>query len=116
MGIWKGVMLVATIEELEKMDASEIYPRRINAKKVLTPQREEHFVFTVADGTAKLSGRDDEFREPTLRREQLVESEDLSEELRGEPEGPQQTEPKDDAEARNDFWSIEGDFVFWSSQ
>ena len=68
MGIWTGVILVAAIGELEKMDASEIYPRRDNAKEVLTPQREAHFVFTVADGTAKLSGRDDEFRERTLRR------------------------------------------------
>ena len=38
-GMWKGDILVADIEELEKMDASEIHPRRINAKEVLTPQR-----------------------------------------------------------------------------
>jgi len=40
-GIWKGNVLVADIEELEKMDASEIHPRRIHAKEVLTPQRGE---------------------------------------------------------------------------
>ena len=31
-GFWKGDILIADIEELEIMDASEIYPRRINAK------------------------------------------------------------------------------------
>ena len=36
-GIWKGDILVADIEELEEMDASEIYAKRINAKEVLTP-------------------------------------------------------------------------------
>ena len=75
--IWKADILVADIEELENMDASDIYPRRIHAKEV----------FPVADGTAKLSGRDHEFREPTLWREQPVRSENLSGERQGEPEG-----------------------------
>ena len=65
-----------------------------------------------ADGTAKLSGRDHEFREPAQRREQPVGSKDLSRELQGEPEGPQPTESKNDAEARKDFWSIQGDFIY----
>ena len=30
--IWKGDILVADLEELETMDASEIYSRRLNAK------------------------------------------------------------------------------------
>ena len=66
------------------------------------------FTFPVGDGTAKLSGRDFDFREPTLRREQTVRSEDLSGELQGEPGEPQPTESTDDAEARADFWSIHG--------
>ena len=33
-GIWKGDIMVADIEELEKMDASEIHARRLNAKEV----------------------------------------------------------------------------------
>ena len=37
-GIWKGDIVVADMEELEKMDASEIHARRLNAKEVLTPQ------------------------------------------------------------------------------
>ena len=69
--------MVADMEELENLDASQIHPRRVIATEV-----------PVADGTAKLFGRDHEFRAPTLRREQPVRSEDLR------------------AEARNDFWSI----------
>ena len=68
-------------------------------------------MFPVADGTAKLSGGDHEFREPTQRREQPAGSEALSGELQGEQEGPQPTETKDDAEAQRDFWSIEGDSI-----
>ena len=33
--IWKGDILTADIEELERLDASEIYPRRLNAKEVV---------------------------------------------------------------------------------
>ena len=32
--IWKGDILVADIEELEQMDASEIYAKRLNANEV----------------------------------------------------------------------------------
>ena len=32
-GIWKGDILVADIEELEQMDASEIHAKRLNAKE-----------------------------------------------------------------------------------
>ena len=74
------------------MDASEIHPRRINAKAELKPQMGEELIFPVADGTAKLSGRDQEFREPTLRQHRPVWSENLSGELQGESEGFQPTE------------------------
>ena len=32
-GIWKGDIMVADIEELEEMDASELHARRLNAKR-----------------------------------------------------------------------------------
>ena len=35
--IWKGDLVVADIEELEEMDASEIHAGSLNAKEVLTP-------------------------------------------------------------------------------
>ena len=74
--IWEEDILIAEIEELEKLDASEICPRRLNAKEVLITKME--FVFPVVDGSAKLSVRDYEFQETTLRRESTVKRENLS--------------------------------------
>ena len=65
-GIWKGDTLVADIEELEQMDASEIYAKRLNAKEVLTPTSGDNFIFPVADGTVKLSGGYQRLRTSTL--------------------------------------------------
>ena len=56
-GILKGDIMVADIEELEEMDASELHARRLNAKKVLTLQRSGNFIFPVADGTVNIFGR-----------------------------------------------------------
>ena len=36
-GIWKGDVLIADLEELETMDASEIHSKRLNAKEVIFP-------------------------------------------------------------------------------
>ena len=44
-GIWKGDVLVADVEELETMDASEIYAKRLNAKEVIFHQRKVEFIF-----------------------------------------------------------------------
>ena len=38
---WKGDILIADLEDLEKLDASEIHPRRINAKEVWISQKKE---------------------------------------------------------------------------
>ena len=62
VGIWKGENLIADIEELENIHASGVDPWRINAKEVLIPRKVEEFIFPIADGTAKLSGRDYGFR------------------------------------------------------
>ena len=50
--------MVEDIEELGNLGASEIHARRLNAKGIITPKRSELFTFLVADGTAKLFGRD----------------------------------------------------------
>ena len=63
--IWKGDMLVADIEELEEMDASEIHGKRLNEKEVLTPKNGELLVLPIADGTVNLSGGDQVLRTPT---------------------------------------------------
>ena len=55
--ISKGDVMVADIEELEEMDASELHARRLNAKEVLTSQRSGNFIFPVADGSQNLWGR-----------------------------------------------------------
>ena len=44
-GIWKGDIMVADIEELETMDASEIYCKRLNAKEVIFPKEKRGFIF-----------------------------------------------------------------------
>ena len=44
-GIWKGDILVQDIEELETMDASEIYSKRLNAKEVIFPKEMEILFF-----------------------------------------------------------------------
>ena len=38
-GIWKGDVLIADLEELETMNASEIYSKRLNAKEVIFPTK-----------------------------------------------------------------------------
>ena len=45
-GIWKGDILVADLEELETMDASEIYSKRLNAKEVIFPKGKWKFYFS----------------------------------------------------------------------
>ena len=71
---WEEDVRIAEIEELEKLDASETCPRRLNANEVLA-QKNGECVFPVTDGSAKLSRTDYEFQEPTLRRESTVERE-----------------------------------------
>ena len=113
--IRKGDIMVADIEELEQMDASELYARRLNAEEVSTPMKGENFIFPVADGTVKISGGDQDLRTSTLIRD----SPDTGEEqdiLRGESEGsssiPRQDVSWYDGEANSDFWSISGDFIY----
>ena len=51
--IWKGDVLVADLEELETMDASEIYSKRLNAKEVISPKEKGEFIFPIAGGRIK---------------------------------------------------------------
>ena len=69
----------------------------------------EHLMFPIADGTVKLSGWDHGIRRSTSTRDQLVRSEELSGDLQGISDTSQPTdEITDDGEARDDFWSIQG--------
>ena len=114
-GIWKGDKMVADIEELETMDASEIYARRLNAKEVIFPKDNGKLIFPVADGRIKFSGGDQELRTSTLIREHPIWGDSWRDSL-GESGGsppplPQDSYP-DAGEARNDFWSISGKSIY----
>ena len=67
--IWKRDILIADIEDLEEMDASELHARRLYAKEVLTPMKNEKYAFPVADGTVKISGGDRRLRPSTVIRD-----------------------------------------------
>ena len=60
-------------------------------------------------GLAKLSGRDYEFQEPTLRRESTVKRENLRGESHGDRAEFRPEESEEDAEARKEFWSFKDD-------
>ena len=62
------------------MDASEIHPRRVNAKEVLITHKDGENLYFLwqMDGSAKLSERDYEFQEPTLKRESTARRERIS--------------------------------------
>ena len=45
-GICKGDILVADVEELETMDASEIFSKRLNAKEVIFPKKTRRIYFS----------------------------------------------------------------------
>ena len=68
-------ILVADIEELETMDTSEIYSKRLNAKEVIFPKQGE-FIFTIADGRIKLPEGDQDLRTSTLIRDHPIRGED----------------------------------------
>ena len=107
-GIWKGDIIVADIEELEQMDASDIHARRLNAKEVLTLQRSGNFIFSVADGTVKIFGREQRLRTSTLTPDRPERGEE-QEILRGKsdeldfPTPLQEDSTRDDEEAKNEF-------------
>ena len=113
-GIWKGDVLVADLEELEKMDASEIYSKRLNAKEVIFPKEKGEFIFPIADGRIKTLGGNQDLRTSTLVRHRPIQGEsdiDFLEESEGSLPPPQDSFP-DAGEAINDFWSMSGSSIY----
>ena len=105
-GIWKGDVLIADLEELETMDASEIYSNRLHAKEVIFPKQGE-FIFPIADGRMKTPAGDQELGTSTLRH-RPIQGESYVDFL-GESEGslpPAHDSLPDAGEAINDFWSM----------
>ena len=112
-GIWKGDVLVADLEELETMDASEIYSKRLNAKEVIFPKQKGEFIFPIADGRIKPLGGDQDLRTSRLMRQRPIRRESHLDFL-GESEGslpPPHDSFPDSGEAINDFWSMSGSFI-----
>ena len=106
--------MVADIEELETMDASEIYSKRLNAKEVIFPKQGE-FIFPIADGRIKIPGGDQDLRTSTLIRDHPIQGEsniDFLGESEGSPPPPPQDSLPDASEAINDLWSMSGNFIY----
>ena len=78
--------MVADVEELEAMDASEIYSKRLNAKEVIFPKEKGEFIFPVAGGRIKFVGGDQELRTSTLIRQRPIQGK-VQRDLLGESEG-----------------------------
>ena len=113
-GIWKGDVLVADLEELETMDASEIYPKRLNAKEATFPKEKGKIIFPIADGRINPLGGDQDLKTSTLIRQRPIRGESHVDFL-GESEGslpPPQDSFPDAGEAINDFWSMSGNFIY----
>ena len=107
-GIWKGDIQVADIEELETMDASEIYSKRLNVKEVIFPKENGKLIFPFEDGQFELPGRDQDLTTSTLMiRERLIRGQHHVDFLgEGESEGslpPPHDSFPDAGEAINDF-------------
>ena len=85
--------MVAEIEELEQMDASELHARRLNAKEVIFPKENGKFIFPIADGRIQPIGGHQDLRTSTLIRDHPIRGGGQRDFL-GESEGslpPQET-------------------------
>ena len=94
---------------MDKLDATEIHARRLHAKEVTTPKNGEHFIFPIANGTVKLSGRDQVFRRSTSIHDHPARGEEYNDVLQGESDGSQPLVlVTDDSEARTFFGLSKG--------
>ena len=106
-GIWKGDVLVADLEELETMDASEIYSKRLNAKEVIFPN-EKGIYFSNRRWTNQNTWRRSRPESIPLMRERPIRGESHVDFL-GESEGslpPPHDSFPDAGEAINDFGDL----------
>ena len=107
--------MVADIEELELMDVSEIYTKRLNAKEVTFPIENGKFIFPVTDGRIKFVGEGSGTENIHLDTGHPIRGDDQRDflgESEGSPPPPPQDSLPDACEAINDFWSISGNFIY----
>ena len=111
-GIWKGDVPIADLEELETMDASDIYSNRINAKEVIFPKQGDFFQSQMDE--SKTPGGDQELRTSTLARHRPIQGEsdvDFIGQSEGSLPPPHDSFP-DAGKANNDFWSMSGNIIY----
>ena len=109
--IRKGDILIADLEELEKMDASEIYPRRVNAQEVLISQKRRTIRISKSRWYSKVVRKRLRIQRNHSKAGAYRMEGDSNGDLQGEWEKPQPRQPSDDAEAQKNCWSIQGDFI-----
>ena len=104
-GIWKSDIIFADIEELETMDESQIYSKRLNAKEAIFPKENGELIFPISEGRIKQLEGDQDPRTSTLIRQRPIQGESRVDFL-GESEGslpPSHDSFPDTGEAINDF-------------
>ena len=84
--IWKGDVLVADLEELETVDASEIYSKKTQCERGDISQPKGEIIFPIADGRIETLGGDQDLRTSTLVRHRPIRGESCVDFLR-ESEG-----------------------------
>ena len=127
---WKETLWSQTLKKWRRWSGQNSTPEGANAKEVLTPMKSENFIFPIADGPVTTPGGDQDLKTSTLtwdcpdRGEEqwnLPEESDRSSSTSWQDpswyDGETKNAPlRDDstldaAEAKNDFWSITGDFI-----
>ena len=113
----KGDIMVADIEEMEEMDASELHARRLHANEVFKRTNMVNIFIPDRRWKRKIIWRSQVLRTSTLIKDHRERREER-EVCRGESDGLSPPTPlpedstRDDAEAKNDFWSITGDLMY----
>ena len=111
-GIWKGDVLVADLEELETMDASEIYSKKTQCERCDISHRKRKIYFSNRRWTKKSCWK--RSRLENIHLETAATSSKRSHiDFLGESEGslpPPHDSFPDAGEAINDLWSMSGNF------
>ena len=111
-GIWKGDVLIADLEELETMDASEIYSKRLNSKEVIFPKQGEFYFSNrrrTNRNTWRRSGTENIHLETAASNSRRKVTWTSLENQKGLLPQPHDSFP-DAGEAIHDFWSMSGSF------
>ena len=104
--------LTAEIEELEKLDASETYPRRLNATDVLITPKYGEIYFLRQMIQQNYQEETTNSKNPLWDGKSTVRRENLSGESHGDREEFRPEEKEDDAEDREYCWSVQGYFIY----